>query len=82
VKPKGRAFVTIPYTFHMNDIRPFPFQGRNPAAYEQALKDEFYFEKYKPDRRSDSRFLLIWQSAAIGRLIGLEEHRPMPCLMF
>jgi peptidoglycan/xylan/chitin deacetylase (PgdA/CDA1 family) len=41
VKLKGGDFVTVPYTFHMNDIVSFPFQGWNPAAYEQALKDEF-----------------------------------------
>jgi peptidoglycan/xylan/chitin deacetylase (PgdA/CDA1 family) len=38
---KGGDFVTVPYTFHMNDIVSFPFEGWNPAAYEQALKDEF-----------------------------------------
>jgi len=27
--------------FHMNDIVSFPFAGWNPAAYEQALRDEF-----------------------------------------
>jgi peptidoglycan/xylan/chitin deacetylase (PgdA/CDA1 family) len=37
----GGDFVTVPYTFHMNDIVSFPFQGWNAAAYEQALKDEF-----------------------------------------
>lgn len=37
----GRDFVTVPYTFHMNDISSFPFEGYNPMAYEQALKDEF-----------------------------------------
>ncbi len=37
---KGGDFVTVPYTFHLNDIVSFPFQGWNPAAYEQALKDE------------------------------------------
>jgi peptidoglycan/xylan/chitin deacetylase (PgdA/CDA1 family) len=31
----------VPYTFHMNDIVSCPFQDWNPAAYEQALKDEF-----------------------------------------
>jgi peptidoglycan/xylan/chitin deacetylase (PgdA/CDA1 family) len=41
VKLKGGDFVTVPYTFHMNDIVSFPFEGWNPAAYEQALKDEF-----------------------------------------
>ncbi len=34
-------FVTVPYTFHMNDIVSYPFEGWNPAAYEQALRDEF-----------------------------------------
>jgi peptidoglycan/xylan/chitin deacetylase (PgdA/CDA1 family) len=38
---RGRDFVTVPYTFHMNDIVSFPFAGWNPAAYEQALRDEF-----------------------------------------
>jgi len=41
VKLKGGDFVTVPYTFHMNDIVSFAFDGWNPAAYEQALKDEF-----------------------------------------
>jgi peptidoglycan/xylan/chitin deacetylase (PgdA/CDA1 family) len=38
---KGGDFVTVPYTFHMNDIVSFPFAGWNPSAYEQALRDEF-----------------------------------------
>src|SRR4051812_18740909 len=38
---RGRDFVTVPYTFHMNDIVSFPFEAWNPAAYEQALRDEF-----------------------------------------
>lgn len=38
---RGGDFVTVPYTFHMNDIVSFPFTGWNPAAYEQALRDEF-----------------------------------------
>lgn len=37
----GKDFVTVPYTFHMNDISSFPFEGYNPAGYEQALRDEF-----------------------------------------
>lgn len=37
----GRDFVTVPYTFRMNDISSFPFEGYNPAAYEQALRNEF-----------------------------------------
>jgi peptidoglycan/xylan/chitin deacetylase (PgdA/CDA1 family) len=38
---KGGDFVTVPYTYHMNDIISYPFESYNPAAYEQALKDEF-----------------------------------------
>jgi peptidoglycan/xylan/chitin deacetylase (PgdA/CDA1 family) len=41
VPVRGKDFVTVPYTFHMNDIVSFPFVGWNPTAYEQALKDEF-----------------------------------------
>jgi peptidoglycan/xylan/chitin deacetylase (PgdA/CDA1 family) len=41
VPVRGRDFVTVPYTFHMNDIVSFPFEGWNAAAYEQALRDEF-----------------------------------------
>ncbi len=37
---RGRDFVTVPYTLHLNDIISFPFAGWNPGAYEQALKDE------------------------------------------
>ena len=38
---RGKYFVTVPYTFHMNDISSYPFEQFNPVAYEQALKDEF-----------------------------------------
>src|SRR3982074_3336200 len=38
---KGGDFVTVPYTFPMNDIVSFPFLGWSTAAYGQALKDEF-----------------------------------------
>ena len=41
VPVNGKDFVTVPHTFHMNDISSFPFEGYNPLAYEQALKDEF-----------------------------------------
>ena len=42
IVPLSRGdFVTVPYTFHMNDISSFPFEGYDPIAYEQALKDEF-----------------------------------------
>ena len=36
----GRDFVMVPYTIHMNDM-VFPFQGYDPRAHEQALRDEF-----------------------------------------
>ena len=38
---KGGDFVSVPYTFHLNDIVSFPFVGWSAAAYEQALLDEF-----------------------------------------
>ena len=38
---RGKDFVTVPYTLNMNDISSYPFDGYNPLAYEQALKDEF-----------------------------------------
>jgi peptidoglycan/xylan/chitin deacetylase (PgdA/CDA1 family) len=38
---KGGDFVTVPYTFHLNDIVSYPFMAWNSAAYEQALRDEF-----------------------------------------
>src|SRR5258706_894016 len=41
VPVRGRDLVTVPYTFHMNDIVSFPFVGWNATAYEQALRDEF-----------------------------------------
>ena len=41
IRLKGGDFVTVPYTFHMNDIVSFPFAAYNPAAHEQALRDEF-----------------------------------------
>jgi peptidoglycan/xylan/chitin deacetylase (PgdA/CDA1 family) len=36
----GAPFVTVPYTVHMNDIASFDFDGFNPDAYEQQLRDE------------------------------------------
>jgi len=36
---KGGDFVSVPYTFHLNDIVSFPFVGWSAAAYEQALRD-------------------------------------------
>ncbi|MCP1610841.1 peptidoglycan/xylan/chitin deacetylase (PgdA/CDA1 family) [Azospirillum lipoferum] len=37
---RGRDFAMVPYTIHMNDM-VFPFQGYDPHAHEQALRDEF-----------------------------------------
>jgi peptidoglycan/xylan/chitin deacetylase (PgdA/CDA1 family) len=37
----GRAFATVPYSVHLNDIASFDFPAFNPAAYEQQLIDEF-----------------------------------------
>jgi peptidoglycan/xylan/chitin deacetylase (PgdA/CDA1 family) len=37
---RGRDFAMVPYTLHMNDMN-FPFQGYDPRAHEQALRDEF-----------------------------------------
>jgi peptidoglycan/xylan/chitin deacetylase (PgdA/CDA1 family) len=41
VRLRGGDFVTVPYTFHLNDIVSFPFVAWSAAAYEQALRDEF-----------------------------------------
>lgn len=41
VSLKNGDFVTVPYTFHLNDIVSFPFENWNPTAYLQALCDEF-----------------------------------------
>ncbi|MBW6426175.1 hypothetical protein KX729_33040 [Rhizobium sp. XQZ8] len=42
----------MPYTLHMNDMN-FPFQGYDPHAHEQALRDEFdqLFEEVASRRR-------------------------------
>jgi hypothetical protein len=37
----GKDFVTVPYTFHMNDISSYPFESYNPQGYEEPLRDEF-----------------------------------------
>jgi peptidoglycan/xylan/chitin deacetylase (PgdA/CDA1 family) len=54
---KGKDFVTVPYTFHMNDISSFPFEAYNPLAYEQALKDEF--DQLYEEGASRRRLMLI-----------------------
>ena len=41
VELKGGDFVTVPYTFHLNDIVSYPFLGWNAGAYAEALCDEF-----------------------------------------
>jgi peptidoglycan/xylan/chitin deacetylase (PgdA/CDA1 family) len=57
VPVNGRDFVTVPYTFHMNDISSFPFEGYNPLAYEQALRDEF--DQLYEEGASRRRMMLI-----------------------
>lgn len=37
---RDQELVMVPYTLHMNDMN-FPFQGYDPHAHEQALRDEF-----------------------------------------
>jgi peptidoglycan/xylan/chitin deacetylase (PgdA/CDA1 family) len=44
---KRGDFVTVPYTFHLNDIVSFPFVGWSAAAYEEALRDEFFDQLYE-----------------------------------
>ena len=50
---KGGDFVTVPYTFHLNDIVSFPFVGWSGDAYERALRDEFdqLYEEGRHGRR-------------------------------
>jgi peptidoglycan/xylan/chitin deacetylase (PgdA/CDA1 family) len=54
---KGKDFVTVPYTFHMNDISSYPFEGYSPQAYEQALRDEF--DQLYEEGASRRRLMLI-----------------------
>jgi peptidoglycan/xylan/chitin deacetylase (PgdA/CDA1 family) len=57
IQVKGKDFVTVPYTFHMNDISSFPFEGYNPQGYEQALRDEF--DQLYEEGASRRRLMLI-----------------------
>jgi peptidoglycan/xylan/chitin deacetylase (PgdA/CDA1 family) len=57
VPVNGKDLVTVPYTFHMNDISSFPFEGYNPQAYEQALRDEF--DQLYEEGASRRRLMLI-----------------------
>lgn len=41
VAAPGSDFAAVPYTFHVNDVVSFPFQGWNAAAYQEALRGEF-----------------------------------------
>jgi hypothetical protein len=54
---KGKDFVIVPYTFHMNDISSYPFEGYNPQGYEQALRDEF--DQLYEEGASRRRLMLI-----------------------
>jgi peptidoglycan/xylan/chitin deacetylase (PgdA/CDA1 family) len=54
---KGKDFVTVPYTFHINDISSYPFEAYNPQGYEQALRDEF--DQLYEEGASRRRLMLI-----------------------
>ena len=54
---KGKGFVPVPYTFHMNDISSYPFEGYNPQGYEQALRDKF--DQLYEEGASRRRMMLI-----------------------
>ena len=75
VRVRGRDFVTVPYTFHMNDIVSFPFAGWNPAAYEQALRDELdqLYEEGVNRRRMMVRSLHDRISGHAGRIRALDR---------
>src|SRR5258708_1438698 len=75
VPVRGRDFVTVPYTFHMNDIVSFPFAGWNPAAYEQALRDEFdqLYEEGAHQRRMMVASLHDRISGHAGRVRALDR---------
>jgi peptidoglycan/xylan/chitin deacetylase (PgdA/CDA1 family) len=75
VPVRGRDFVTVPYTFHMNDIVSFPFVGWNPAAYEQALCDEFdqLYEEGTQRRRMMVTSLHDRISGHAGRIRALDR---------
>src|SRR6202043_2113939 len=72
---RGRDFVTVPYTFHMNDIVSFAFVGWNPTAYEQALRDEFdqLYEKGAHRRRMMVTGLHDRISGHAGRVRALDR---------
>jgi peptidoglycan/xylan/chitin deacetylase (PgdA/CDA1 family) len=75
VPVRGRDFVTVPYTFHLNDIVSFPFAGWNPAAYEQALRDEFdqLYEEGAHRRRMMVTSLHDRISGHAGRIRALDR---------
>lgn len=72
---KGGDFVTVPYTFTMNDIVAFPVVGWNPLAYEQALRDEFdqLYEEGEKRRRMMVISLHDRISGHPGRVRALER---------
>lgn len=72
---KGGDFVTVPYTFHVNDIVSYPFVGWSPTAYEQALRDEFD-QLYKEGTRRRRMMVLSLHDRISGhanRLRSLER---------
>ena len=53
----GKPFVSVPYTFHMNDIVSYDFPGFSPADYEQQLRDEF--DQLYEEGASRRRMMLV-----------------------
>ncbi len=53
----GKPFVSVPYTFHMNDIVAYGFTGFSPADYEQQLHDEF--DQLYEEGASRRRMMLV-----------------------
>jgi hypothetical protein len=53
VPVRGRDFVIVPYTIHMNDVVSYPFQWWHLARHEQAFRDEFgnHLEEHATRRR-------------------------------
>jgi peptidoglycan/xylan/chitin deacetylase (PgdA/CDA1 family) len=84
---RGKPFLTVPYTFHMNDISSFPFTQFDPNGYEQALKDEFdqlYEEGVNRRATRTSRWngstgserLRLWTANQACQKIGTETTPP------
>ena len=73
----------MPYTFHMNDIVSFPFDGWNPAAYQQALTEEFdqLYEEGATRRRMMVISLHDRISGRAGRVRVLDRQVKARCVV-